>query len=219
MLFPRSRVMRFAGLVLAALGIFLLADPVVAQNRRPSYGVQGGVTFANFGGGDIGDGENRTGFQLGGFATFPVGSHVAIQPTALYSQEGTQSDANGLTGTIRLDYIEVPLLLKLSPNLEGSPLHPFLVVGPAVGFQVSCSVQVKTSGQSVERPCADSAAAIDTKPVQLGVHFGVGLEFGRLAVGLAYQLGLTSIDNSGADASVRNRVMAIVVGYRLGGKH
>jgi hypothetical protein len=50
------------------------------------------------------------------------------------------------------------------------------------------------------------------------VHFGAGIEMFRLFGGRKYQPGLTSIDDSGNNLDVKNRVLAIVAGYgfRLG---
>jgi hypothetical protein len=202
-----------------ALVLPLLTAPVAAQNR-PTVGVYGGVNFAKFGGDDVGDVETRTGFQAGAFASIPLGRIVSLMPGVAYSQQGTGVDiGGGVTGTFKLDYIEVPLLLKLAAPLQGSPkLRPYAVLGPAVGFEVGCKVKAQSGSQSAEVDCDDPTLGLQTKPVEVGLHFGAGLEVSQFFVGLRYQLGLTSLDDSGADADIKNRVLAIVAGYgfRLG---
>jgi hypothetical protein len=197
----------------------LLALPVSAQ-QHPQLGVFGGVNFAKLGGDDVGDVQTRTGVLAGVFASFPLGRILALVPGVAYSQEGTDVDAGGgITGTLKFDYIEVPLLLKVAAPLQGSPkLRPYVVVGPTVGFEVGCKVAAQSGSQSVEVDCDDPTAGVQTKSVQAGLLLGGGLEISQFFVGLRYQLGLTSIDDSGGNADVKNRVLAIFAGYgfRLG---
>jgi hypothetical protein len=206
-------------LAVLALAMALVPAPISAQHR-PIAGVYGGINFAKFGGDDVGNVDTRTGVQAGLFASFPLSSILAVQPGVAYSQEGTSVDAGGgITGTFKLDYIQVPVLLKLSAPLQAnSNLRPYVVAGPALGFEVRCKVRAEVSGQSAEADCDNSSVNFQTKSVLFGLHLGAGLEISRLFLGLRYQLGLTSIDDSGANADVKNRVLAIVAGYgfRLG---
>lgn len=211
--------MRSHTVLALALAVPFLALPMAAQ-QRPQLGVFGGINFAEFGGDDVSNVDTRTGVQAGLFASFPLSSILAVQPGVAYSQEGTSVDAGGgITGTFKLDYIQVPVLLKLSAPLQAnSKLRPYVVAGPALGFEVRCKVRAEASGQSAEADCDNSSVNFQTKSVLFGLHFGAGLEISRLFLGVRYQLGLTSIDDSGANADVKNRVLAIVAGYgfRLG---
>jgi hypothetical protein len=202
-----------------ALVLPLLAAPVSAQDRAVA-GFYGGVNFAKFGGDDVSNVDTRTGFQAGVFASFPLGKMIALMPGVAYSQEGTGVDVGGgVTGTFKLDYIEVPLLLKLSAPLQGnSNLRPYFVAGPSLGFQVGCKLRAESGSQSAEADCDDPTVNLKTKSVQAGLTFGAGLEISRLFLGLRYQLGLTSIDDTGGNNDIKNRVLAIVAGYgfRLG---
>jgi hypothetical protein len=198
----------------------LLALPLSAQ-QRPQLGVFGGVNFAKLGGDDVGTGgQTRTAVLGGVFASLPLGRVLALVPGVAYSQEGTDVDAGGgITGTLKLDYLEVPVLLKLAAPLQGTPkLRPYVVVGPTVGFEVGCKVAAQSGSQSAQVDCDDPTAGVQTKSVQASLQFGGGLEISQFFVGLRYQLGLTSIDDSGSNADVKNRVLAIVAGYgfRLG---
>jgi hypothetical protein len=205
-------------LMLAAL----LALPAEAQQVRQQavIGPFGGVNFAKFGGSDVGDVNTRTGFQAGIFGSFPVGKYIAIVPSVSYAQEGTSVDVGGgVTGTLALDYIEVPLLLKLGAPLAGTgQLRPYVTAGPALGFLIKCKVKASNASQSAEADCDDPTVGADAKSVQFSADFGAGLDIGRFTVGLRYQLGLTSVDDTGADADVKNRVFTIIAGYgfRLG---
>lgn len=211
---------------LAGSVLLLLLFPLLAQSQQPvstqgaAIGPFGAINFAKFGGSDVGNVDTRTGLMAGVFVSFPFGKYLAIVPSAAYSQEGTSVDAGGgITGSFKVDYIEVPVLLKLSAPLAGTgQLRPFVVAGPALGFLVSCKLQASNGSQSAEANCDDPSVGADAKSFQFSAHFGAGLEIGRVMVGLRYQLGLTSIDDTGADADVKNRVLSLVAGYgfRLG---
>src|SRR5512134_1589049 len=97
-----------------ALTLPLLTAPVAAQNR-PLLGVYGGVNFAELGGEDVGEVSSRTGLQAGAFASIPLGGILALVPGVAYSQEGTDVETGTSTSlTVKLDYLEVPLLLKVA---------------------------------------------------------------------------------------------------------
>lgn len=208
---------RLSGLLLVALN----TTPLLAQARQETLiGPIGGVNFAKFGGDDVSRVDTRTGFHAGLFASFPLGRYVALVPGAAFSQEGTSVDlGGGATGTLKIDYLEVPVLLKLGAPLQGKGnLRPYVIAGPGVGFKVSCKVRAENASQSAEADCDDPTVGAATKSVQFSAIFGGGLDIGRFTFGLRYQLGLTSIDNSAAEADVKNRVLALFAGYgfRLG---
>lgn len=208
-------------LTVLSLLVALPALPLLAQAPQETLiGPFAGVNFAKFGGGDVSGVDTRTGFHAGVFATFPLGRYFAVVPAVAYSQEGTSVDlGSGVTGTFKLDYLEVPVLLKLGAPLAGrGNLRPWVEAGPDVGFKVSCKVRAESGSQSAEVDCNDPALGADIKGVQFSALFGAGLDVGRLTFGLRYQLGLSKIDDSGAEADVKNRVFALFAGYgfRLG---
>lgn len=201
--------------------VAVVAAPLYAQAPQETLiGPFGGINFAKFGGGDVSGVDTRTGFHAGLFASFPLGRYVALVPAAAFSQEGTSVDiGGGVTGTFKVDYLEVPVLLKVSAPLQGKGnLRPWVMAGPDVGFMLSCKVRAENATQSAEADCNDPTIGADTKSVQYSVVFGGGLDIGRFTVGLRYQLGLSSIDDTGAEADVKNRVLALFAGYgfRLG---
>jgi len=211
---------------LAGSVLLTLLLPLVAQAQQPVapqgavIGPFGGINFAKFGGSDVGPVDTRTGFQAGIFASFPIGKFVAIAPSVSYSQEGTSVDVGGgVSGTFALDYIEVPVMLKLGAPLAGTgQLRPYVMAGPALGFLLTCKVKASSGSQSAEADCDDPTLGLDARSLQVSADFGAGLDIGRFTVGLRYHLGLTSVDDTGADADVKNRVFSIIAGYgfRLG---
>lgn len=201
--------------------VALMTAPLAAQTRPATLaGPFGGINFAKFGGDDVGDVETRTGFHAGLFLSVPLGNYFALVPGAAYSQEGTSVDAGGgISGTFKLDYLEIPVLLKLGAPLQGKgTLRPFVMAGPSLGFRLSCKLHAESGSQSAEADCDDPSIQLESKSVQFSALFGAGIDVGRVTLGLKYQLGLSSIDDTGGDADVKNRVLSIFAGYgfRLG---
>jgi hypothetical protein len=205
---------------LAGSLLFCMLASSVAAQQSAIIGPLAGINFAKFGGDDVGDVDTRTGFQAGLFAVLPLSRFLALMPSVSYSQEGTAvNPGGGVSGSFKLDYLEVPVLLKLSAELnDNENLRTYAVAGPAVGFQLKCQVHASSGSQSADVDCDDPTLGLDSKKVQFSGVFGAGLDIDRFTVGLRYQLGLSSIDDTGADADIKNRVLSIVAGYgfRLG---
>ena len=86
-------------------------------------GLKAGLNLANEGGSDVEDffGESldaRTGFNGGFFFMYQFNKMFAIQPEAYYTMKGATANLGGLDFTLKLDYIEVPVLLKLIIPIE-----------------------------------------------------------------------------------------------------
>ena len=172
-------------------------------------GPKAGLNIANLSGDDISDADSRTGFSGGLFLTYQVSDMFAIQPEAYYSMKGaTYSETySGYTYklTYSLDYIEIPVLLKLMIPLQGSTINPAIFAGPAVGFNTTHKVKVEVDNQSVEQDIED----IKSTDFSLVFGGGIGFPVGQNEIGfdVRYILGLGTVDDSGADADVKNSVI------------
>lgn len=213
--------MRIACRIALAL-LATLPASLVAQGSRLQPGIEAAVNFAKFTGDDASGSEVRTGFAAGGFLRFPVSKVFSLEPAFYYSMQGTEVDAGGgASVTFKLDYFQLPLRFRFSAPLGPNPsLRPYVYVAPAIGVRESCRIKAQAQGQSLEVDCDDEAAlgvSFDTKTFETGLHFGAGVEYQRFSVGVRYQFALNSIDDTGADADIRNRFIAITAGYRFGG--
>src|SRR4030095_12640265 len=96
--------------VLASLLVIVLAAPASAQ-----FGLRGGVNLSKFVGGNS-DSDARKGLNLG--ATIPLIrlGPLSIVPEVYYSQKGATDFNSALATNFKysLDYIEVPVLAKIS---------------------------------------------------------------------------------------------------------
>ncbi len=197
---------------LAAVAALALATlPVSAQKE---LGIHAGASIATFGGADAGSPNSRTGVNVGASLTLPVARLLGIQVGAGFVQKGATQSSGGVDVTLAVDYVEVPVLLRVGiPSSRAVSAH--VLVGPAVAFQTSCKANGSAPGMSVSVDCSQIGA--DLQKTDVGAMGGVGLDLakpGRLTVSIdaLYNVGLSSIVN-GADT--KNRAFTIQAGLGI----
>lgn len=169
-------------------------------------GIKGGLNFAEISNGDI---DTRTGFVIGGFAKFSIpNSPISIQPEALYSQQGGESDGN----KIRLDYLQVPVLFKTALS-ESSTVEPNLFAGPYAAIRLIAEQDGGAGGIFG----GTSNIEGQTEEVDYGFALGGGLdiEVGNsiFTLDARYNLGLADVFTT--DESGKHRVFSITFGISL----
>ena len=186
--------------VLLVFAVFAITASSFAQTK---FGVKAGVNFANGSGDDFEDLDSRTGLVIGGFAKFQVAEKFAFQPEILYSAQGAKYSESGYEETLKLNYLNIPLMGKLYVT-EGLSLQ----AGPQVGFLMSAKYAFEEDGISADIDVKD-----DMKGLDFGLNFGVGYELPMgLGFDLRYNLGLTNVaDNDEADG--KNAVLQITASY------
>jgi hypothetical protein len=177
-------------------------------------GAKAGINIANVtfsGDGVSASADSRTAFVGGAFAQFGIGSPWFIQPEVLYSSKGSKSDDVAL----KVDYLEVPVLLGAAFPLSNSALKPMVFAGPSVGFKLSCD--------EAGFDCSD-----EVKSVDFALVFGGGIQYALSSVVLfldgRYNLGLTNVAEveeivEEFDFSAKNRTWQFMagVGFPVGG--
>src|SRR5512134_3546851 len=122
----------------AVLALVLAFFAVPAAHAGMAFGVKGGVSLSHVNA-DLFDTDNRTGFVGGVYGTFDLSPMFGVQPELLYVRKGaelftTDVTIGGITfgsvGTrLDVDYIEIPVLLRLSAPSPG-PIDLRLLAGP-----------------------------------------------------------------------------------------
>src|SRR5262249_20338452 len=117
-----------AVLSLAALSVL----PVSAQSF--DLGIEAGAKFNNFIRSNVSVNSlthSRLGLVGGAYLDLNFGTSFAIRPEILYAQKGGKDTSNN---TYQFDYIEVPVLLKLS---LGTPIiNPAILLGPTFNMNI-----------------------------------------------------------------------------------
>lgn len=201
------------------LGVLLCAGAAAAQ--APVFGVKGGVNGFTLSGGD-GSARSNTGLAVGAFLSAPIGSIWAVEPDILFSQKGAGFTDGGISGSLTLNYLSVPVLLKLGIPLAGvATVRPYLVAGPEVSFKLGCRVEGSSGSVTAGVDCDDSAfgGELDMKSTDFGGVFGAGIGVpagvALLTLDARYELGLMSIGKSGGDAKNRGFTFMLGVGLPL----
>lgn len=118
-------------LLTAVMALPPTAEAQQTPDSRFSAGALGGITQTNFYGTDVGAADWRPGFNAGLFFTYQATPFIAVQPEVSWNVRGAKN-ANTLLNDgadrFRLDYIDIPVLLKVGLPLEH--IQPRLLVGP-----------------------------------------------------------------------------------------
>ena len=187
--------------------VLLCASPVSAQGF--GVGVKGGVNIANqevkgdAGGPSL---DPRYGMVAGGFVALPLLPWVGLQAEGLYGRKGSKLDFQGVSSSIDLDYVEIPVLVKVR-----FARRYYAAGGPSMAFAVRAKTRTSFAGSAQELDVMDFINRFD-----FGVAMGGGVEFGRLVVDGRYTLGLTDIDKDKTDTvTTKNRVISVTAGFRF----
>jgi hypothetical protein len=179
-----------AGLLLAGLTV------MKASAQTFDLGLEAGANFSSLIGKDInsfGDATgSRLGFVGGGFLSLNFGSSFAIRPEVLYEQKGAA--ISGTSTTTELDYIEVPVLLKIG---LGTPVfNPNILIGPSFDW----NTLAKDSNGSISN--------INSSDV--GLVGGLEIDVDKFLLSGRYELGL---DNVSQKTNVQNGTFTFLIGY------
>lgn len=190
--------------VLAVVGV-LGATEARAQDRG---GVRIGLNLANLSGNDSADLDNtkvRTGIVAGLFGVVPVNDHFAFQPEVLFSQQGAKVEEGSDEGTIKLDFIQIPLLARIRLGMNpSSPVHA--LVGPSFGFRTKAEVEADGQTEDIKD---------DVEKTDVGIVAGVAINAGPAVIDVRQTWGLRNLDKSGDGSKVKNRVFSISAGIRF----
>lgn len=200
--------MRIRHILVLAL---LAACPVTARAQGLEVGVRGGATLSRLQfdvAGEAPSTSSRIGLTGGVFVRRPVLRRVDLQVEALYAQKGTKVEESGVTSSVWLDYLDVPVLARVAPR-RGSRFY--LVGGGSFAVRVRARTRTPFGGATEEIDIADEVTSTD-----LGLVAGGGVEFGRLIVDGRYTHGLSDIDHDTSDdVSIFNRVVSITAGVKF----
>ncbi|MGA2533804.1 MAG: porin family protein [Candidatus Aminicenantales bacterium] len=193
--------------------VILFAAAVLPQTAAAGVGVKGGYAWSNLrfaGGTDL---PTTTDIKnLVGGVYFSIGLGLfSIQPEVLYVRQGGRMEALPDWDEYRLDYIQVPVLLKI--HVIPGPISPMIYGGPYGAYRLSAKGVSFFDGEL--EPAVDIKNRI--KSTDYGLVFGGGIDFRlpviKLSAEVRYNLGLANIAK-GLDPgmSVKNKSLMVLVG-------
>ncbi len=184
--------------ILMCLGFGILT--MVVNGQQFQLGAKGGVNISNYTGDDV-ESNALVGFHLGAFINLLFGDHLSLQPELVFSTQGTKIKDAGEEVDWKVNYLNIPVLLKYRFN-GGF----FVEAGPQVGLKLSEELGDESTEDLIKN--TDISAALG-----LGYHGKSG--FG---IGARYNAGLSKVADfefEGVKPDVKNSVIQISLFYTL----
>jgi opacity protein-like surface antigen len=175
-----------------------------------SFGLKGGMNISNFSGSDF-EYDAKTGLMFGAMLEFSVPAlPFGIESGVYYTQKGAKVEDSGVSGKVKLDYIEVPLMAKFQLGPPG-PITPHFLIGPYIGFNMNAEAEFD-DGEVFGGVDIDDL----TKSTEFGGVAAVGLDFSlgvtKLNAQARYSYGFTSVFEDDADDGEKNAVLSVALG-------
>lgn len=199
----------FAAIAIVAMCAFVAP----ANAEKMMFGVKAGLNMANLTGDDVEDNSMKMGAVGGVFMSYDLTEIFAIQPELLFTMKGTTFGEGSDEVNLKLNYFEIPLLLKVNLPTEGK-IKPMLYAGPALGILMSAKAE--------DEDVKDEAKSMDIG-VLAGAGVGYKLEKGMIGVEFRYEVGMSTIydlDDATLEdwgltdqPDAKNTNMSILVGY------
>ena len=167
---------------------------------KSNGGIKGGYNLAAVSFDGDGETEQRHGFHIGVYGESFISESFSIQPELMYSQQGYKITNSSGTFTQKLDYINLPLMLKAYPSKNF-----FLEAGPQIGLAVSHKEEYDG--------LFSGSQEYDPNNFDWGMNFGGGFktDYG-ISLGVRYHLGLGDLYDEG---KAQNRVLQFSLGFDL----
>jgi hypothetical protein len=200
------------GLVVLMLMLAVaLLVPASANAQGVSGGLKGGVLFSSIPkfsdtldgpGIDVGQ---RVGVAGGAFLTLSLLPGFAIQPEVLFVQKGTKVtvEGTGFDMRVRLDYIDVPVLARLSVGAGGARVYFF--GGPSFNFNLKAENKIDSETEDIKD---------EVEKHEISAVAGLGVEIGKFLVEGRWIEGLKNVAKD-SDVELKNRAFAIMAGIRF----
>ena len=187
-----------------AIALFFgIIAPMNAQDNtipKSNGGIKGGYNLAAVSFDGDGATEQRHGFHIGVYGESFISESFSVQPELMYSQQGYQITNSSGTFTQKLDYINLPLMLKAYPSKNF-----FLEAGPQIGLAVSHKEEYDGLFSGSQQ--------YDPNNFDWGMNFGGGFKTDSgISLGVRYHLGLGDLYDEG---KAQNRVLQFSLGFNL----
>jgi hypothetical protein len=191
--------------------VFVLS---ASAQSRVSFGARAGINvdhqlYINNGITTLPD--NQLGFHVGAVSDIRLFADLYLEPGLMFTTKGSSTTLTGQgISHERLYYMEMPLLLSYFFTVIPDALGISLNVGPFAALGLW--------GNSIDYVGEKSSAFSNNglRRFDAGVHFGGGLEFHQVYLGISYDVGLHDVAQSkNPIGSIKNRAIMISTGYNF----
>lgn len=171
-----------------------------AQHRVGTVTIQPkvGLSLANV---TKGDGDIRVGAVAGAEFEYQVSDIFSLSAGALYSMQGCKGEVEGYDATVKLDYLNVPILANV---YVAKGLAVKLGIQP--GFNVTSKASVEKGGTKV------TTELDDVESVDFSIPVGLSYEINNFVIDARYNLGVSKIWD---DIDSKHSVFQFTLGYKF----
>jgi hypothetical protein len=216
------RVHRCRTAVAAVAAVMMMGAAAPTPAAAQESAIKGGVSISRLEstGLDYWD-ESLVASTFGGHVRMRLG-FLTVQPELHLITKGASASqpipANLEDDQIRIEYIEVPLLVVLP--LRVGDAEPFLMAGPTIMLESRCRSFVRVDGLRTNIPCNPPTGQLfERRAFDWGAVVAGGVAYpllgGRVFVEGRHSWGLRDIHTGPGTAEVRNRTLAFHVGYAV----
>lgn len=185
-----------------AVVAMMVSAATFAQNEAGQITIQPkvGVSIANIT--DAVGADPRIGLAAGAEFEYGLTDNIGLSAGVLYSMQGAKASEESVDYTLKLDYLNVPILANFYVA-KGLALK----LGVQPGFKLSSKVKGEASGVTAELEVEDGVKSID-----LSIPVGLSYQYQNIVFDARYNWGVTKIID---DADSKNSVFQITVGYKF----
>ena len=189
-----------------AVVAMMVSATTFAQNEVGQLTIQPkvGVNIANIT--DADDADPRIGLAAGAEFEYGLTDNIGLSAGVLYSMQGAKATEDGADCTLKLDYLNVPILANFYVA-KGFAVK----LGVQPGFKLSSKAKVKVSGTSVEVD-ANDIEGVNIKSIDLSIPVGLSYQYQNIVFDARYNWGVTKIIE---DSDSKHSVFQITVGYKF----
>jgi hypothetical protein len=156
--------------------------------------------------------EAETGFAVGLELASPIARGVFITPELLYVQKGFGDTEGNTNFTMKISYIEVPVLIRA--DLGQGHTRPFVFGGGYLALKVGCSVAAESDQGSASATCVEAFNGDKLKSTDLGASVGAGVRFRHFGLSARYDLGFSNIPtDADPGTTVKNRSFLFLASF------
>lgn len=185
-------------ITLLFLGTLTLTQAQENTNGKSHTGIKGGYNLSSVSYNGEGETDQRNGFHVGIYGESFLSDVLSLQPELLFSQQGYEINSSSGKFTQKLNYINLPLMVKLYPVQNF-----FLEVGPQIGVAIT--------HKEVYDGLFNSSQEFNPDSFDWGMNFGAGIKTNSgISLGVRYHLGIGDLYD---EQKAQNRVWMFSVGF------
>ncbi len=192
--------MKTKSLLFASCLLFFTAS----FGQKFTIGIKGGANLGKISGESFKD-EYKLGYQIGGFATIPLGGRVGIQPEVLFNQTNVDTSSNFRDiynfkniNKVELKQLTIPILLNVNLNK-----YLTLQAGPQFGIAINQDKNLLENGQDA------------FKTGDFAVTGGLQVNLLKFRLYGRFTGGATNLDNIGDKENWKVQNISVGIGLAL----